>query len=150
PRSRKQARDPVADRPRARPARRARPRARASARRACAGTRRAAVCTPKPNRTPSPTARRRRSTPTAPRPTSEASPCPLPVGAHSLGAAVHVGLAASPRLGTVPPTTVRWTKGHGTENDFVLLLDPDGHTFADLDAETVRLLCDRRRGIGAD
>lgn len=50
----------------------------------------------------------------------------------------------------MPPTTVRWTKGHGTENDFVLLLDPDGHTFADLDAETVRLLCDRRRGIGAD
>jgi diaminopimelate epimerase len=45
---------------------------------------------------------------------------------------------------------VQWTKGHGTENDFVLLLDPDGQTYADLDAEAVRLLCDRRRGVGAD
>jgi len=41
---------------------------------------------------------------------------------------------------------VRFVKGHGTENDFVLL--PDG---ADgLDAATVQALCDRRRGIGAD
>jgi diaminopimelate epimerase len=41
---------------------------------------------------------------------------------------------------------VRFVKGHGTENDFVLL--PDG---ADgLDAATVRALCDRRRGVGAD
>ena len=39
-------------------------------------------------------------------------------------------------------------KGHGTENDFVLLPDPDG-TLA-LTAELVRRLCDRRAGIGAD
>jgi diaminopimelate epimerase len=50
----------------------------------------------------------------------------------------------------VSTRTVQWTKGHGTENDFVLLLDPDGQAYADLDAETVRLLCDRRRGVGAD
>lgn len=39
-------------------------------------------------------------------------------------------------------------KGHGTENDFVVLLDPDGrHGLTD---RQVRDLCDRRRGIGAD
>ena len=44
----------------------------------------------------------------------------------------------------------RWTyaKGHGTENDFVLLLDRDG--VLDLGAEEVRYLCDRHAGIGAD
>ena len=43
---------------------------------------------------------------------------------------------------------VRFAKGHGTENDFVLLPDPDGTL--DLTAGRVRALCDRRRGIGAD
>ncbi len=43
---------------------------------------------------------------------------------------------------------MRFLKGHGTENDFVLL--PDGVPAGGLDAETVRTLCDRRRGIGAD
>lgn len=41
-----------------------------------------------------------------------------------------------------------FAKGHGTLNDFVLLLDPDdrlGLTDAD-----VRFLCDRRAGIGGD
>ena len=46
--------------------------------------------------------------------------------------------------------TLRWVKGHGTENDFVLLDDPDGTAYADLDAATVRALCHRRRGVGAD
>jgi diaminopimelate epimerase len=41
---------------------------------------------------------------------------------------------------------VRFVKGHGTENDFVLL--PDGAE--GLDEATVRALCDRRRGVGAD
>jgi len=49
---------------------------------------------------------------------------------------------------------MRFLKGHGTENDFILLPD-----FADLDpqaevpaltAEQVRRLCDRHAGIGAD
>jgi diaminopimelate epimerase len=42
----------------------------------------------------------------------------------------------------------RFTKGHGTENDFVLLDDPDGDL--DLDATTVTALADRRAGIGGD
>ncbi len=45
---------------------------------------------------------------------------------------------------------VRWLKGHGTRNDFVLLPDPDGSVHADLSADTVVALCDRQRGIGAD
>ncbi len=45
---------------------------------------------------------------------------------------------------------VRWLKGHGTRNDFVLLPDPEGDLHADLSAPTVAALCDRRSGIGAD
>jgi diaminopimelate epimerase len=41
-----------------------------------------------------------------------------------------------------------FTKGHGTENDFVLVADPNGS--ADVSAEQVRRLSDRRAGIGAD
>jgi diaminopimelate epimerase len=41
-------------------------------------------------------------------------------------------------------------KGHGTENDFVLLPDHDGSVHGDLSAERVRTLCDRRAGIGGD
>ncbi|NUR26806.1 MAG: diaminopimelate epimerase [Catenulispora sp.] len=40
------------------------------------------------------------------------------------------------------------TKGHGTENDFVIVPDPDGAL--DITAEHVARLCDRRAGIGAD
>lgn len=43
-----------------------------------------------------------------------------------------------------------FVKGHGTENDFVLLPDHDGSVHGDLSAERVRALCDRRAGIGAD
>ncbi|MFN3865310.1 MAG: diaminopimelate epimerase [Demequina sp.] len=43
---------------------------------------------------------------------------------------------------------LRFTKGHGTENDFVLLFDEHGET--DLTPALVRYLCDRRAGIGAD
>jgi diaminopimelate epimerase len=39
-------------------------------------------------------------------------------------------------------------KAHGTENDFVVLEDPDG--VLELDAATVRALADRRAGIGGD
>ena len=38
--------------------------------------------------------------------------------------------------------------GHGTENDFVLLPDPEGRL--ELDPAAVRALCHRRRGLGAD
>jgi diaminopimelate epimerase len=43
---------------------------------------------------------------------------------------------------------MRFVKGHGTENDFVILPDPDGSL--DLTPELVVALCDRRAGIGAD
>jgi diaminopimelate epimerase len=43
---------------------------------------------------------------------------------------------------------LRFSKGHGTGNDFVLIADPDGvHTIA---ADQVAALCDRHRGIGGD
>jgi diaminopimelate epimerase len=44
----------------------------------------------------------------------------------------------------------RWSfaKGHGTENDFVLLLDRE--SMLDVGAPEVRFICDRRAGIGAD
>jgi diaminopimelate epimerase len=41
-------------------------------------------------------------------------------------------------------------KGHGTENDFVLLPDHDGSIHGGLAADRVRRLCDRRAGIGGD
>jgi diaminopimelate epimerase len=43
---------------------------------------------------------------------------------------------------------MRFAKGHGTENDFVILLDPDGS--GGLTAALTARLCDRRAGIGAD
>ena len=43
---------------------------------------------------------------------------------------------------------MHFAKGHGTENDFVILPDPDAEL--DLTPELVRRLCDRRAGIGAD
>ncbi|HUQ00384.1 MAG TPA: diaminopimelate epimerase [Aeromicrobium sp.] len=46
--------------------------------------------------------------------------------------------------------TFSWLKGHGTENDFVLLPDADGSVHGALDPAFVAALCDRRRGIGAD
>ena len=49
-------------------------------------------------------------------------------------------------------TTPRVLIGHGTENDFVVLPDPDGSVWPEerLDAATVRRLCERRAGIGGD
>jgi diaminopimelate epimerase len=43
---------------------------------------------------------------------------------------------------------MRFAKGHGTENDFVILLDPDGSE--GLTAALASRLCDRRSGIGGD
>ncbi|MBO0874313.1 MAG: diaminopimelate epimerase [Pseudonocardia sp.] len=47
-----------------------------------------------------------------------------------------------------PEAGIPFRKGHGTENDFVLLPDPDGAL--ELTPARVRALCDRRRGLGAD
>ncbi|MET3962763.1 diaminopimelate epimerase [Marmoricola sp. OAE513] len=43
---------------------------------------------------------------------------------------------------------ISFVKGHGTENDFVLI--PDANGKLDLTAEQVVRLCDRRAGIGGD
>ncbi|MCY0944176.1 MULTISPECIES: diaminopimelate epimerase [Streptomyces] len=45
-------------------------------------------------------------------------------------------------------TTLSFLKGHGTENDFVIVPDPDNAV--ELPASAVARLCDRRAGIGAD
>lgn len=45
-------------------------------------------------------------------------------------------------------TTLHFTKGHGTGNDFVLFTDPDGQL--PLTPAQIRFLCDRSFGIGAD
>ncbi|WP_329137267.1 diaminopimelate epimerase [Streptomyces sp. NBC_01476] len=52
------------------------------------------------------------------------------------------------RPATVPSGSVPFLKGHGTENDFVIVPDPDGRL--DLSAADVARLCDRRAGIGGD
>ncbi|MET9293540.1 diaminopimelate epimerase [Streptomyces sp. NPDC003077] len=43
---------------------------------------------------------------------------------------------------------IAFLKGHGTENDFVIIPDPDGRL--DLPADVVARICDRRAGIGGD
>ena len=46
----------------------------------------------------------------------------------------------------------RVLQGHGTENDFVVLPDPDGTVWPEsrLDGALVQRLCDRRAGLGGD
>ena len=43
---------------------------------------------------------------------------------------------------------MRFAKGHGTGNDFVILVDPGDDQ--GLSADLAARLCDRRAGIGAD
>ena len=45
-------------------------------------------------------------------------------------------------------TTIHFTKGQGTGNDFVLFADPDGEI--DLTVDQIAAICDRHFGIGAD
>ncbi|MBN9613610.1 MAG: diaminopimelate epimerase, partial [Actinobacteria bacterium] len=45
-------------------------------------------------------------------------------------------------------TTLAFTKGHGTGNDFVLFTDPEGEIH--LTPEQIAFLCDRHFGVGAD
>jgi diaminopimelate epimerase len=52
------------------------------------------------------------------------------------------------RRGDKYPELVIFAKGHGTQNDFVLL--PDVGAELRLSAARVSALCDRRRGLGAD
>ena len=46
------------------------------------------------------------------------------------------------------PQGLAFTKGHGTENDFVLVADPDG--VWNPTADVVAAICDRRAGVGGD
>lgn len=57
---------------------------------------------------------------------------------------MHGGEDVSTRDGQA----VEFTKGHGTQNDFVVLPDPEVRL--DLTPSRVAALCDRRRGLGAD
>jgi len=54
---------------------------------------------------------------------------------------------AASAAGTTP-VGVAFVKGHGTENDFVLLPDPDGTL--EVTASQVRAICDPHAGLGAD
>ncbi|MCX4983917.1 diaminopimelate epimerase [Streptomyces sp. NBC_00572] len=49
---------------------------------------------------------------------------------------------------TSPLPSLRFLKGHGTENDFVIV--PDAENAVDLPPASVARLCDRRAGIGGD
>ncbi|MFJ2581254.1 diaminopimelate epimerase [Kitasatospora aureofaciens] len=46
------------------------------------------------------------------------------------------------------PAGIPFLKGHGTQNDFVIVPDPDG--LLTIGPEAVAALCDRRAGIGGD
>ncbi|MED7951169.1 diaminopimelate epimerase [Kitasatospora sp. NPDC058406] len=46
------------------------------------------------------------------------------------------------------PVGLPFLKGHGTQNDFVIVPDPDGRL--DIGPRAVAALCDRRAGIGGD
>lgn len=50
--------------------------------------------------------------------------------------------------GSAPLGSLAFLKGHGTENDFVIVPDPDG--LIELSAADAARLCDRRAGIGGD
>ena len=52
------------------------------------------------------------------------------------------------RGGTYPEQVIRFAKGHGTQNDFVVLGDLDAALT--LTPAVVSAVCDRRRGLGAD
>jgi len=51
-------------------------------------------------------------------------------------------------MSTISTGSLPFAKGHGTENDFLIINDPDGEL--SLDSSRVAALCDRRAGIGAD
>ena len=51
-------------------------------------------------------------------------------------------------MSTISTASLPFAKGHGTENDFIIVNDPQGELT--LDADRVAALCDRRAGIGAD
>ncbi|CAM5603129.1 MULTISPECIES: diaminopimelate epimerase [Streptomyces] len=62
--------------------------------------------------------------------------------------------ATGTAVDTAPPAAggpgrgIAFLKGHGTENDFVIVPDPDG--VLELSADAVARICDRRAGVGGD
>lgn len=65
------------------------------------------------------------------------------------GVAASMRSAAEASMSSAPSmVAMQFGKGHGTENDFVLL--PDLDATIDLTEARVSALCDRKRGIGAD
>lgn len=57
-------------------------------------------------------------------------------------------VGADPYDSRVSNERIAFLKGHGTENDFVIVPDPDGRL--ELPAAVVARICDRRAGIGGD
>lgn len=65
-----------------------------------------------------------------------------------MGGPVPRAVAAASYSWSVSTSQIPFLKGHGTENDFVIVPDPDNAL--DLPASVVARLCDRRAGIGGD
>ena len=63
---------------------------------------------------------------------------------------VNPSAVATPSISTATATgtTIAFTKGQGTGNDFILFSDPDGEI--DLSPSQISSICDRHFGIGAD
>ncbi|MFK8849540.1 diaminopimelate epimerase [Streptomyces sp. Ac-502] len=62
--------------------------------------------------------------------------------------ATEAAVSAATTAAGGPGRGIAFLKGHGTENDFVIVPDPDG--VLELSAAAVARICDRRAGIGGD
>lgn len=62
--------------------------------------------------------------------------------------ATEAAVSAATTAAGGPGRGIAFLKGHGTENDFVIVPDPDG--VLELSAGAVARICDRRAGIGGD
>ncbi|MET0863431.1 MAG: diaminopimelate epimerase, partial [Nakamurella sp.] len=78
---------------------------------------------------------------------SASSPADIPAGP-STGEVVIGTEAGDIDFGDIDVAGIEFVKGHGTENDFILLPDPTGTL--EVSAAQVRALCDRHAGIGGD
>ena len=75
-------------------------------------------------------------------------PPTIVVSARPPSAVAGLGATRAGRPGRHYPGRMRLVKGHGTENDFLVL--PDLDASIDLTPGLVRALCDRHAGLGAD
>ena len=100
-----------------------------------------------------PTTARSPATSTKPSPSRCGPPAGSCAGSGRGFAATHGSTGSTAPTGDLVaastyPGLMHVLKGHGTENDFVVIPDLDGAI--DLTPELVRALCDRHRGLGAD